>query len=304
MTSFSDQQIIRGLAMSISALYTSTACTIDAYRYDITCNLLLTTIVSHLSTVLVLRSFTTGQKLLALIRFNLPGCQTIFAGLISSGRLTTSFPTSLPNTNTSTNITSTLTSTNTTTLVLPAVCFQLQDAKPYSGIQDLHTNNHKDLTGFTTYIIIATFYFITVLFTLAHMFTHYFLPGTSKEVRDQEDLARRWTWFWWLGLIRAGILLAAWIIWAWSVAQLYQFRQWMMRSGWLGEEGVLLEDGWTFGQLLSVLMMAAAPLSVLTAWSGYKERHEEEKHARRRTVVSFLTRIHHLILQVGLSWRI
>ena len=237
------------------------------------CYCLLMTIVSHLSSVLVLRSYTKGQKFLSTVRFALVGVQIVFTGFIFSSRLTPVFPTGIPDASQTAN----------TTLVLPAVCFQLVDAKPYSGLEDLG-KPQNDLGGFASYIIIAAFYFISTIFTVAHIFTHYLKPGSTKEVRDMEDRARRWSLFWWLGIVRFGILLAAWIIWAWSVAELYKMRAWMNGSGWLGEQGALDENSWTFGQLLSVFLLAGAPLAVLNAWSGYKEKLEEERsvpHLRR-----------------------
>jgi len=215
------------------------------------------TIVSHLSSVLVLRSYATTNKVLAITRFALIFCQIFFAGQVFSNRLTDVFPTGIPDASIAGN----------TTLVLPAVCFQLVDAKPYTGLEDLGKPT-KDIGGFSAYIIIAVFYFVSTAFTLAHLLTVYLKPGSAKQVRDQEDRARRGTWFWWLGLLRFLILIAAWVIWAWSVANLFKFRAWMNDSGWLGEQGLLEENSWTFGQLLSMFMMAGAPLSVLNAWSS------------------------------------
>jgi hypothetical protein len=254
--SFSDQQIVRGISLSIATLYTSAACTLDAYRYDIICYLLLMTIVSHLSAELARRSYTRGYKTLAVFRFCLVGCQVVFAGLVFSTRLTPNFPTSIPPVD----------QVKNTTLVLPAVCFDLLDAKSYSGLADI-TSGTIDVAGFSSYVVTALFYLISITFTLVDVITHYLHLGSSKDVRDLEDRAVTWTWFWWLGLIRAGILLAAWIIWAWAVANLYQFRGWMNSSGWLGQQATLDEEGWTFGQLMSILLIMAAPLSVMNALS-------------------------------------
>jgi hypothetical protein len=275
--SFSDQQIVRGISLSVATLYTSAACTLDAYRYDIICYLLLMTIVSHLSAELARRSYTRGHKILAVIRFSLIGCQVVFAGLVFSSRLTPNFPTGIPSAD----------QVKNTTLVLPAVCFDLANAKSYSGLEDVGKGNTKDIGGFSSYIIIAIFYFISIIFTLAHAFTTYFKPGSSKQVRDMEDRAPRGTWFWWLGVVRGVILLAAWIIWAWTVAKLYQFRGWMNSSGWLGEQAVIEEEGFTFGQLMSVLLMMGAPLSLMNAWSGkcsLSETPEEMRANCRRSL--------------------
>lgn len=215
------------------------------------------TIVSHLSAVLILRSYGSGYKILAVLRFGLVGCQIVFAGLVFSSRLTPSFPTGIPSAN----------DTKNTTLVLPAVCFALADAKSYSGLEDIPANNHRDIAGFSSYIIMAVFYFINVIFSFAHIITLYFIPGSSKQVRDMENRAPKLTWFWWLGVIRGGIVVAAWIIWGWAVTELFLFRAWMIHSGWMGDQA-LADDGLTFGQLLSVFLLAAAPLSVINALNG------------------------------------
>lgn len=93
MVSFSDQQIVRGLAISIATLYTESSCTVDAYRYNILCYLLLMSIVSHLSSILVLRSYVNGLKTLSVVRFSMAFAQIFFAGIIFSSRVTDFFPT-------------------------------------------------------------------------------------------------------------------------------------------------------------------------------------------------------------------
>lgn len=244
--------------MSIATLYTSAACTIDAYRYDIIWYLILMIIVSHLSAVLVLRSYTNGQVALAVFRFALVFGQIFLAGLVLSARLTTSFPTGIPNPSQAMN----------TTLVLPAVCFQLPDPHSYSGLEEIPTSSHKDVAAFPSYIIIAGFYGISIIYSISHILTHFFRPGASHEVRQQEERAQRGTWLWWLGIIRGLILLVAWIIWAWSVAKLYQFREWMNKSGWMSPQSLEEDNGWTFGQFLSLFLLGAAPLSLVNAASG------------------------------------
>jgi magnesium-transporting ATPase (P-type) len=254
--------------MSIATLYTPTSCSIDAYRYNILCYLVLMSIVSHLSSVLVLRSYVHGQPFVATIRFGLVFVQVFFAGIIFSSRMTANFPTSIPHSS----------EQNTTTMVLPAVCFQLPRSKPYSGLEDISKPRNKDVTAFSSYIILAVFYAITVIFTIAHVFTHYYKPGSSWEVRHQEERAQRGTWFWWLGVIRGSILLGAWIIWLWCVLKLYQLRNWMDGSGWMSKQGLMEDNQWTFGQLLSVFLLGAAPLSLLNAYGGFqRNRYEKER---------------------------
>ncbi|PVH67849.1 hypothetical protein DL98DRAFT_542845 [Cadophora sp. DSE1049] len=241
VVSFSDQQIVRGLSMPIATLYTSSACTVDAYRYNILCYLILMTIVSHLSSILVLRSYVNGQKTLSIVRFGLVFAQIFFAGIIFSSRVTDDFPTAVSNAN----------------LVLPAVCFQLPKSKPYSALEEIPGPHHKDIAAFSSYIVLAVFYAINIIFSIAHILTHYFRPGSTWEMRSQEDRAKSGTWFWWLGLIRGFILLGAWGIWG-------------------------VEDNqWTFGQLLSIFILGAAPLSVLNAWNGFQEKDVQEKMSVR-----------------------
>jgi magnesium-transporting ATPase (P-type) len=260
--------------MSIATLYTSTACSIDAYRYNILCYLVIMSIVSHLSSVLVLRTYVNGQPIIAIIRFGLVFVQVFFAGIIFSSRVTDSFPTGISHESAAQN----------TTLVLPAVCFTLAESKPYSGLEDIPHSHHKDIASFSSYIILAVFYIITVIFTIAHIVTHYFKPGSSWEVRHQEERAEKGTWFWWMGLIRGTILLGAWIIWVWAVVNLYKLRGWMDASGWMSRQSLMEDNEWTFGQLLSVFLLGAAPLAVLNAWSGFQLMEEEEE---RQSVSGF-----------------
>jgi hypothetical protein len=120
-----------------------------------------------------------------------------------------------------------------------------------------------------------------MMYTFAHLFTHYFKPGSSWEVRHQEQRASKWTWFWWLGLIRGLILLGAWIIWVWAVVKLYQLRNWMGGSGWMSKQASMEDNEWTFGQLLSVLLLGAAPLTLLNTWADFKQTEREEKRQRQ-----------------------
>jgi hypothetical protein len=258
VVSFSDQQIIRGLSLSIATLYSSSACTLDAYRYNILCYLLLMTIISHLSSILVLRSYDTGQILLPCIRFALIFAQIFFVGILFSSRVTDGFPTGIPNAS----------EANTTGLVLPAVCFEQPNSKPYTGLEDIPKSHAKDSASFTPYIILAIFYAINIIITSAHVFTYLFNKNRTWKLRHEEKIAPAWSWFWWLGFLRGLILLGAWVIWIWAVIKAYQLKIWMTTSGWMSNENLQADNEWTFGQLISILLLGAAPLTVLNAWSG------------------------------------
>jgi len=258
VVSFSDQQIIRGLSLSIATLYSSSACTLDAYRYNILCYLLLMTIVSHLSSILVLRSYVKGQVFLSCIRFGLVFAQIFFVGILFSSRVTDDFPTGIPNAK----------EVNTTALVLPAVCFEQPSSKPYTGLEDIPKSHAKDSASFTPYIILAIFYTINIIITSAHAFTYLFNKERAWQLRREDEIARRWTWFWWLGILRGLILLGAWVIWIWAVIKMYQLKGWMTNSGWMSNQNLQDDNQWTFGQLISIILLGAAPLTVLNAWSG------------------------------------
>jgi hypothetical protein len=258
VVSFSDQQIIRGLSMSIAILYSSSACTVDAYRYNILCYLLLMTIVSHLSSILVLRSYVKGQIFLSCIRFGLVFAQIFFVGILFSSRVTDGFPTGIPD----------VRGANITALVLPAVCFEQPNSRPYTGLEDIPKSHAKDSASFTPYIILAIFYTINIIINSAHFFTYLFNKERTWELRHEDEIARRWTWFWWLGILRGLILLGAWLIWIWAVIKMYQLKRWMTTSGWMSNENLQGDNQWTFGQLISIILLGAAPLTLLNAWSG------------------------------------
>lgn len=46
-------------------------------------------------------------------------------------------------------------------------------------------------------------------------------------------------------------------------------------SGWMSAKELVEDNEWTFGQLLSVFLLGAAPLSLLNAWSGYHQRDKD-----------------------------
>lgn len=199
-----------------------------------------------------------GALVLEALRFGLVFAQVCFAGLVLSARETNVFPTGIPNAD----------DVRNTTLVLPAVCFQRENVMPYQGLQDIPHAAHKDISAFSSYIIIAVFYAITVVYAIVHILTHLFASGTGWEVRQKEERARRWSWFWWLGITRGMILLGAWIIWIWAVAKLYILRNWMMWSGWMSKQSHMGDDSWTFGDFLNMSLLGAAVLSVVNAWNG------------------------------------
>jgi len=58
-------------------------------------------------------------------------------------------------------------------------------------------------------------------------------------------------------------------------------RQWMDRSGWMSASALVDDSEMTFGQLISVLLLGAAPLSVANAWSSYEQKKVEDRESVR-----------------------
>ena len=257
MVSFGDQQLLRGLSLSVATLFSSSACTIDAYRYNVLAYLLMMTIVSHMSSVLVNRSYVEGQIMLSCVRFGLVLAQMIFAGYIYSSRVTDTFPTGVPSQG------------HNTTMVLPAVCFEYPDAEPYSAFADLPHSHSKDGAALTMYIMLFVFYGINLLITTAHVITYLEWPKfTWKYLHHNEERAERYSRFWWMGVCRGLLLLGANSMFVWALVRMYQLKHWMTNSGWMSPLNLQADNEWNFGQLLSVFMLAAAPMAVLEAWSG------------------------------------
>lgn len=259
VVSFGDQQLLRGLSLSIATLFFSSACTIDAYRYNVLAYLLMMAIVSHMSSVLVLRSYVEGQIMLSCVRFILVATQMILAGYIFSSRVSDTFPTGIPNASEG----------NNTTMVLPAVCFERPGSKPYTALQDIPHHHDKDSAALTMYIMLFIFYGINLIITTAHVITYYRFPEyTWQRLRKKEEAAKKGSWFWWMGTFRGLILLGAAVFYIWAVIKMYQLKHWMTNSGWMVGLNLQNDNQWTFGQLLSALLLAAAPMAVLGAWSG------------------------------------
>jgi hypothetical protein len=135
------------------------------------------------------------------------------------------------------------------------------------------------------YIILLIFYGINIIITIVHVFTYLFNKQRTWEVRHKETVAAKWTWFWWLGIMRGLVLLGAWIIWIWSVIKMYELKTWMTGSGWMSGANLENDNQWTFGQLLSVLLLAAAPMTLLDCWSSMCHPNLQSfRHANRAQI--------------------
>jgi hypothetical protein len=118
------------------------------------------------------------------------------------------------------------------------------------------------------YVVLFIFYGINFLITVAHVFTYFFASKKTWQLRDEDRNAKTGSWFWWLTVFRGLILLSAWMIWIWAVVKMYQMKLWMMGSGWITGINLQNDNQWTFGQILSVLLLSAAPITFLNAWTG------------------------------------
>jgi hypothetical protein len=145
--SFSDQQIVTGIALSVSTMYFETICEISAYHYNIVCFLVLLSIVSHLVGIVGLRGYTTKRpQWLGIIRMLLIAVQVFLVFRLFSGRSSSLFPIYPP------------ADSNLTSLVLPFVCFQDLNETLLYEVDPKHTSEGLVLLGF-----LAVFYAIILL---------------------------------------------------------------------------------------------------------------------------------------------
>lgn len=118
------------------------------------------------------------------------------------------------------------------------------------------------------YIILFIFYGINIIITSAHAFTYVFAKSKSWQTRDHDFSSKPGTWFWWLGYLRGCVLLSAWASWIWATVKMYEMKTWMMNSGWMSGANLKNDNELTFGQLMSVLLLGGAVLTVRNDWSG------------------------------------
>jgi hypothetical protein len=139
--SFSDQQLVTGIALAGSMLSEDVTCSISAYHYNIVCSLVFLSIVSHLAGIIGIRGYTTKQpRWLGYLRGTLISLQSVLVLRLLWGRLPSSFPTGAPDA-------AFHSSNNLTRLVLPVACFHSLNSTFLAEDNSLTSSEHGSQGG-------------------------------------------------------------------------------------------------------------------------------------------------------------
>ena len=241
--SFSDQQMITGLSLVIATRWYM-GCTISAYHYDIVCNLVLMSVVTHLCAVTFITPYFQHLGL-GLCRIVLILLTFLFAGFMFAERNNTSFPTGKPSyapTN----------STHVPNLIAPAACFVSGNINITNQAEKtfMIMKGSSHVSGFPEYIILLVFTLLSLGVAAIYSCV---TPEKSPRI------------MWWLWWFRVPLLLAAWAIAIATTSEFWLMRIWMHDSIWPADNA---EYDWTFGQFLPLLLMMLAGLAFVEAFSG------------------------------------
>ena len=241
--SFSDQQIVTGLSLVIATRWYM-GCTISAYHYDIVCNLVLMSVVTHLCSITFITPYFQ-RSVLGIARVFLILFTISMASVMLAKRSNTSFPTGKPNY-------APTDRTRIPYLISPAACFMLGSFNTTSEatgtLVKLRGSIHA--TGFVEYIILFLFAIASIPLAVIY-----------SRVTPERRPKIMWC-LWWS---RVPILLAAWVIAILTTYQFWPMRIWMHDSIWPANTA---EYDWTFGQFLPLLLMMLAGLAVIEAFYG------------------------------------
>ena len=241
--SFSDQQMVTGLSLVIATRWYM-GCTISAYHYDIVCNLVLMSVVTHLCSVTFITPYFQ-HRVLGLCRIVLILLTFLFAGFMFAERNNPGFPTGKPSyapTN----------STHVPNLIAPAACFVSGNINIANQAEKtfMIIEGSSHVSGFPEYIILLVF----TLFSLGVAAIYSFVnPEKHRKI------------IWWLWGFRVPLLLAAWAIAIATTCEFWPMRIWMHDSIWPADNA---EYDWTFGQFLPLLLMMLSGLAFVEAFSG------------------------------------
>ena len=243
LVSFSDQQMVTGLSLVIATRWYM-GCTISAYHYDIVCDLVLMSVVTHLCSITFIIPYF-HHKGLGITRIFLILFTFVMAGLMLSKRSNTSFPTGKPN----------YAPTNSTLipyLIAPAACFMSGSINLTSEATGtvVTLNDSIHASGSPEYIIFVAFAIPSIIVAAIY-------SSVNPEKRP------RFMWvLWWVRII---LLLAALAIAILVTLHFWPMRIWMHDSIWPADTA---EYDWTFGQFLPLLLMMLAGLAFIQAFYG------------------------------------
>ena len=245
--SFSDQQLITGLAMLIAVQF-HLGCSISAYHYDIVCNLILMSLVTHLASLAVISRYFSkwllgpSRAILIIVAFSL-------AGVMFAERDNTRFPTGVPKA---------IAASNTTAppLLAAAACFTSENisiANQFSTQYDIFEGS-AHVTGLVEYAVL----FIITIFGLLMAISQSII--TSSSPGHAHICARKWIF-----VFRLILLIGAWGIAIAAYLEFNSLRNWLAASPWPKDDG---EHKWDFGQLVPCFLLLLTPFTFLEACGG------------------------------------
>lgn len=241
--SSSDQQLITSFAILISVQH-FVGCSISAYHYDIVCNLILMSLVTHLASLVVIKRYFSN-KLLGPIRVILIFIVFSLAGVMFAERDNSRFPTGVPNAKNS----------NTTTappLLAAAACFTSENITIMDqyGMVMKASEAPGRVTGLGEYVVL----FVITLLGLMVAITQSMVTSSSSSSRIT---ARKWIF-----VFRLALLFGAWAIATLAYIKFTNLQKWLAQSPWPQDDG---EGKWDFGQTMPCILLLLTPLSFLEA---------------------------------------
>ena len=235
MLSFSDQQLITSLAMLI-AVYFFLGCHISAYHYDVVCNLILMSLVTHLTSLAVISRYFSNlfhgppRAIVIIFAFS-------FAGVMFAERDSTRFPTGVPKP-------STISNTTAPPLLAAAACFTSEK---------ITTTDRVHATGFAEYVVLLIITIFGLIMAMAQS-----LVTSSRN--DKYLHLRNWIF-----VLRPILLISAWAIAIAAFIKSNSLRNWLAASPWPKDDA---EHSWGFGQLVPCFLLLLTPLAFFDAVGG------------------------------------
>ena len=223
-------------------------CSISAYHYDIVCNLILMSLVTHLASLVVIRRYFSNW-LLGPVRVIFILIVFSRAGVMFAERDNTRFPTGVPNASSSSN-------TTAPPLLAAAACFtseNINDTSQFGAELDV-LKGHDRVTGLVEYAVL----FIIAVFGLIMATTQSVMTALSRGHAYLS--ARRWVF-----VFRLILLIGAWAIAIAAYLKFNSLRHWLAASPWPEDDA---EVEWDFGQLVPCFLLFLTPLAILEALGG------------------------------------
>lgn len=245
--SFSDQQLITGLAMLI-AVHFYLGCSISAYHYDIVCNLILMSLVTHLASLAVISRYFSNW-LLGPLRVILIIFAFGLTGVMFAERDNTRFPTGVPKASATSNMTAPL-------LLAAAACFTSENINitdQFATQLDIF-EGATQVSGLAEYAVL----FVITIFGLIMAVSQSIVTSSS---RSRIHLRARQ----WIFVFRLILLVGAWGIAIAAYLKFDSLRKWLAASPWPSDDA---EHRWDFGQLVPCFLLLLAPLAFFEACGG------------------------------------